>query len=510
MKKRIQALILALCLALAPAGCGRQEKPDTQPSSIELGSSQPEDRQPSAPKEPEAPDVTGPEEAAKVLTGTILKDALLVGAADGWHGEEEQLDLLTFFICAAITQGHPYREWFPFEEEGYLYCFPKEAVQRMVWEVFGIQDWTPEDFTPLEWNERAQRWQSSLGFGTRWASFQADREEMTAAWADENTLTVSVPLWVEENVGGEPGFLPLGDAVFTYRRMEEDGRTFLRFTAMEVEKYKTFRYDTLPGVTIPQGPVGKVRYKDGYVGNEIVVVEPDTIVSILDLLAKIKVYDLPDEPDENTRPFGFTSFQFFAGPEDEDPTFIVYLNPFCVETGGKRSGCYQVDESSPSTTNSSVLSNQMYAEMEAVGLKWPREGKKLFQFPFQDADGSRRTVSFHLPDTWQASGNAAAGPNGERLTIAAYRPGSSQWVSPGEGASLHTGIQYHIVSREEGWQATFYEKGHYYRLVYSQGGGEPLTQEAFEKLLWDLVYFIQERGPDQMALVVLEEQAVIQ
>ena len=112
--------------------------------------------------------------------------------------------------------------------------------------------------------------------------------------------------------------------------------------------------------------------------------------------------------------------------------------------------------------------------------------------------------------SWQASGNAAAGPNGERLTIAAYRPGSSQWVSPGEGASLHTGIQYHIVSREEGWQATFYEKGHYYRLVYSQGGGEPLTQEAFEKLLWDLVYFIQERGPDQMALVVLEEQAVIQ
>ena len=51
MKKRIPALILALCLALAPAGCGRQEKPDTQPSSIELGSSQPEDRQPPAPKE---------------------------------------------------------------------------------------------------------------------------------------------------------------------------------------------------------------------------------------------------------------------------------------------------------------------------------------------------------------------------------------------------------------------------------------------------------------------------
>lgn len=64
MKKRIPALILALCLALAPAGCGRQEKPDTQPSSIELGSSQPEDRQPPAPEEPEAPDVTGPEEAA--------------------------------------------------------------------------------------------------------------------------------------------------------------------------------------------------------------------------------------------------------------------------------------------------------------------------------------------------------------------------------------------------------------------------------------------------------------
>ena len=497
-------LALALCLAFALGGCAPAQPP-TEPSSVLLGTSR-EDKP--------APDASSgfddPEEGAKVLTGAILKDALLVGAADGWHGEEDLLDLRTFTIGAAITEGHPYREWFPFEEENYLYCYPREAVRQMVWEVFGIRDWTPEDFAPLEWNREKDRWQSSLGFGGRWPAFQADQEEMTAAWADEDTLTVSFPLWVEGEVYGEPGFLPLGDAVFTYRRMEEDGRTFLRFTAMEVEKYQTFRYDTVPGVTVPEGPVGKVRYEDGYVGTEMTIDEPDTIAAILDLLAQIKVYDAPDEPDEQTRPFGFTSYQFFAAPEDEDPAFTVYLNPFCVEAGGKRSGCYLVDENSYSAVNSFSLSRQMYAEINTVDLKRPHEGKRLFQFPFRDADGSRRTISFHLPENWRADGSAAAGPNGERLTIAAYRPGSSQWVSPEEGDSEYTGISYHVVSLEDGWQATFAEKGHFYRLVYSQGGGASLDREGFRDLLRDLVYFIQERGPDQMADVVLEEQAVIQ
>lgn len=516
MTKRFLALTLALCLALALAGCGEEAQPPTQPSSIEVQPSQPEETppsaiktQPSAPEEPEPP-AADPDEAAKVLTGAILKDALLVGAADGWHGEEDLLDPFTFFIDAALTQGHPYREWFPVEE-GSLYCYPKEAVRQMVWEVFGVRDWEPEgNFSPLEWNERAQRWQSTLECGLRWASFQADVEEMTAAWADEDTLTVSFPLWVEGEVYGEPGFLPLGDAVFTYRRMEEDGRTFLRFTAMEVEKYKTFRYDTVPGVTVPEGPVGKIRYRSDSVGSDIAIEEPDTIAAILNLLAQIKVYDAPDEPDEQTRPFGFTSYQFFAAPEDEDPAFTVYLNPFCVEAGGERSGCYLVDENSYSAVNSFSLSRQMYAEINTVDLKRPHEGKRLFQFPFRDADGSRRTISFHLPENWRADGSAAAGPNGERLTIAAYRPGSSQWVSPGEGDSEYTGISYHVVSLEDGWQATFAEKGHFYRLVYSQGGGASLDREGFRDLLRDLVYFIQERGPDQMAQVVLEEQAVIQ
>lgn len=513
MTKRILALTLALCLALALTGCGEEVQPPAQPSSVEIQPSQPEEAPPSAietqpsdPEEPEPP--ADPEEGAKVLTGAILKDALLAGAADGWHGEEELLDPLTFFIHAALTQGHPYREWFPVEGDG-LYCYPKEAVQRMIWEVFGVRDWTPENPGPLKWNEEKNRWQSTLECGLRWPSFEA-RGEMTATWRDEDTLTVSVSLWGEGDVGGNPGFLPLGDAVFTYRRMEEDGRTFLRFTAMKVEKYQTFRYDTLPGVTVPAGPVGKIRFQDGYVGTEMAIDEPDTIAAILDLLAQIKVYDVPDEPDENTRPFGFTSYRFFAAPEDEDPAFTVYLNPFCVEAGGTRSGCYLVDENSYSPVNSFSLTRQMYAEMNGVILKRPHEGKKLFQFPFQDADGSRRTVSFHLPEDWRADGSAAAGSKGERLTIAAYRPGSPQWVSPEEGDSVYTGISHHVVPREDGWQSTFYEKGHYYRLVYSRGGGASLTREEFEKMLWDLVYFIQERGPDRTAQVVLEGQEVIQ
>lgn len=359
MTKRF--LALALCLALALAGCAPAQPP-TEPSSVLLGVSQEDKTAPEDTSPPEAPSgFDDLEEAAKVLTGTILKDALLVGAAEGWHGEEELLDLLTFTIQAALTQGHPYQEWFPCEEESGLYCYPKDAVQRMAWEIFGLQDWEPEHLGPLQWNKAEDRWESTLECGLRWPSFQAEGE-MTAAWKDGDTLTVSLSLSKAGTVHGDPGFLPLGDATFTYHRMEEDGHTFLRFTAMEVEKYKTFRYNTIPGVTIPEGPVGKVLCSDRYVGKARTTTDPDAIATVLDLLGQITVYDLPAEPFEG--PYGMKFIQFFTSPEDETPAFTVAFDPFCVEVNETRSNFYTIDDSNDSPEGNASLIDQIYLAVE--------------------------------------------------------------------------------------------------------------------------------------------------
>lgn len=502
---RLIALLLVIAITLS--ACAPREAGPSLSSFPEAPAPSSDSPGPESTALGETPAFSDPEEAAKVLTGTILEHALLPGAGEGWQGEAETLDLLTFSIQAALVQEHPYREWFPVEEQEDfpLYCYPGRALDQMIWEIFGIRDWEPEQPAPLEWNEEKDRYQSILQYGLRWPAFRADGE-MTTAWGDDSTLTVSVPLSRAANVNGDPGFLPLGKSVFTYRQMKEEGRTFLRLTSLEVEKAQTLRYNTVPGITIPRGPVEKIVYQDQYVGNEISVSEPDTIAAVLDLLEEIVVYELPDEPVEVTRPFGFTCYRFYAAPEDEVPSFTVYLNPFCVEAGGKRSGCYLIDETHSTPASSYAVSKQMYTEMNAAILKYPQEGKTLVQFPFRGGDGTLRTVSFFFPEDWTVDGATLTGPDGEQVTITAYYTNSPPWSTP-EDPRWIAGRTYWEEAQDNGWHYFFTEGGCGYQITFSPGKTDDPGRQSFEDMLWDLVY-IQNRGPDQMAGAVAAEQPI--
>lgn len=517
--KRFLALLLIFALLLS--ACGQREEPPA---------SSPAEPPPSASSgEPGAQLPTQPaptEETAKALTDAILQFALYPRAEKGWQGEADLLDLSTFAIQAAVRPQHPYHGWFPMEEETGLYCFPREALERMAWEVFGLElPWKEGEF--LDWNGEQDRWQSTLEFGTRWPAFQA-QGEMTAAWQDEDALTVAVSISEAGTVDGGPGFLPLGDAVFTYRRMNSEGREFLRLERVKIEEYPRepenypeYRYDTVPGVEIPEVPIGMLFSYDGYTGYQYTIDEPSAIRAILDLWGKIRILDAPVDPPTPERPFGMTYTQFFASPEDETPVFTLYRDPFCVEVGDRRSAYYRLDDSSPEEELGYL--RQIYGELDGAVLKrgapFGESGKLLYQIPFRGDDDTRRTINFFLPSDWTAQGDAVAGPGEKKLSFAAYRPDSEAWKevsAPFDGQEPSwIATRNYWVTREEAAPMTtrqyfFCEKGVCYRLTFTQSLERyPLEAEQLDRMLWDMVY-IQHRGPDEMADVVLDEQRILE
>lgn len=517
--KRLLALLLMFALLLS--ACGPAEKS----SAASLPEAPPPETSSGEP-EPGLPALPAPsEDTAKALTRAVLERALYPGAADGWQGEAGLVDLHTFCIWAGVEQWHPYREWFPLEEETGLHCYPEEALRRMVWEIFGFEElpWKGDEF--LEWNEGEERWESTLEFGTRWPSFEAEGE-MTAVWQDDATLTVSTGISQAGSVNGEPGFLPLGDALFTYRRMSGEGREFLRLEKMEIEKYpeetvaySEYRYNTVPGVTIPDTPIGKLVRYDGYVGSEYTITSPSAIQSVLELWGKVRVLEAPVEPPTPERPFGMTYTRFFAGEEDETPVFTLYENPFCVEVGEERSGFYLLDDSDPEEERG--ILHHIFCELDGTILKssWPMaDDMLLFQIPFRGRDGERRTLNFFFPSDWAGRGDAIVGPGEKTVSFAAYYPDSPAWEEI-SGAFIDRETQWvlprscWITEETDGAFATrryfFYEKGIYYQLAFSQNTEKyPLAVEQLDEMLRYLVY-IQHRGPDEMADVVLEEQEIV-
>lgn len=168
------------------------------------------------------------------MLAEIICDFGLKDNDENFYFDSENADFRNFIIMLA-AYGYPDENFFPKDENG-LYHFPEEAIERIIYETFGIEEyelpWSDEKGAQnanFNYDGEKKEFTNGLEFGTgggpsvKNASVSADGDKIT------------VDFILSDNVGfiGEPGWNEYGDYRMTFIVMEDENGKFLRFESFE-------------------------------------------------------------------------------------------------------------------------------------------------------------------------------------------------------------------------------------------------------------------------------------